>query len=102
MAGFGLVVRFTLKPGQETAFDELVSQTLIGIRSDEPGTHVYASHTVEGAPGVRLFYELYADRAAFDEHERQPHVQDFLAARGEHVESYTVDFLDLIAAKDTD
>jgi quinol monooxygenase YgiN len=102
MNGFGLVVRFKVKPGHEAAFDELVEQTLIGIRTAEPDTLVYASHTVEGAPGDRIFYELYRDRAAFEAHEAQPHVREFLATRADHLESFSVDFLDLLAAKGID
>jgi quinol monooxygenase YgiN len=85
-------VRFVLRPGHEQQFDDLVSATLTGIRG-EPGTLLYASHAVIGQPRVRLFYELYRDRAAFDAHEQQDHVRGFLAGREEHVESFTVDFV---------
>lgn len=91
--GFGLAVRFTLKPGHEEAFDRLASATLAGIRDEEPGTLVYACHTVEGRPELRVFYELYRDRAAFDVHEEQPHVRHFLAQRGQHLVGVEVDFL---------
>ncbi|MBO0810280.1 MAG: antibiotic biosynthesis monooxygenase [Actinobacteria bacterium] len=78
---FALVVRFTVRPGREEEFDDLVSRTAEGIREREPGTIVYACHRVDGAPRERIFYELYAGRAAFDEHETQPHTRHFLAAR---------------------
>jgi hypothetical protein len=29
----------------------------------------------------RIIYEIYRDRAAFDDHERQPHIQQFVADR---------------------
>jgi quinol monooxygenase YgiN len=99
MSGFGLVVRFLIKDGHEREFDQLVADTLTGIREREPETLVYASHAVDGAPGTRVFYELYRDRAAFEDHEAQDHVRHFLTAREEHVESFTVDFLELIDAK---
>ena len=38
---FALVVRFDLKPGRETEFDDLVADTLIGIDRGEPGTLMY-------------------------------------------------------------
>jgi quinol monooxygenase YgiN len=98
MSSFGLVVRFVLRPGHEQLFDELVASTLAGIHG-EPGTLIYASHSVEGEPRVRIFYELYADRAAFDVHEAEEHVRYFLGQREQHVESFTVDFLGLLAAK---
>ena len=99
MQGHGLVVRFVLRTGHEQAFDELVSKTLAGIRDQEPGTLIYVSHEVPDQPGVRVFYELYQDRDAFDVHELQPHVRHFLQARSEHVESYTVDFLNVVDGK---
>lgn len=97
---FGLSVRFTLKDEEAaTGFDSLVAEALPHIRQSEPGTLVYAVHTVEGKPLERIFYELYADRAAFDTHEEQPHVKRFLDARGAFLASVEVDFLHLAGAK---
>jgi len=96
---FGLVVRFRLKPGHGDAFDKLVSETLGEIEDREPGTLVYTSHGVNGAPDDRLFYELYEDRAAFQAHEAQPHVRRFLDERGQHIDDFEVDFLDVVATK---
>lgn len=96
---FGLVVKFTLKPGHEEAFDALVSATLPGIRDREPGTLIYACHQVPDSPRERVFYEMYRDRAAFEAHEDQPHVRNFLAERDQHLESLDVDFLTLSAGK---
>ena len=94
-APFALVVRFTVRPGAETDFDELVTQTTAAIREREPGTLVYACHQVTGAPQQRIFYELYRDRAAFDAHEEQPHVKHFLASREALLDSTEVDFMTL-------
>lgn len=92
---FALVVRFTVRPGSETAFDELVTSTTAAIRANEPGTLVYACHIVEGAPRDRIFYELYASKAAFEVHEEQGHTRHFLSAREPLLESTRVDFLAL-------
>lgn len=94
--GFGLVVRFHLKPGAAEGFDQLVAETVPEIAKNEPGTLTYTVHGVEGEPNQRIFYELYADRAAFDAHEEQPHTKRFLAARGEYLASYDVDFVEPI------
>ncbi|MFF3661695.1 putative quinol monooxygenase [Streptomyces olivochromogenes] len=99
MANFALFVRFTLREGMENAFDALVKETEAGIRAHEPGTLVYACHTVEGAPNERIFFEIYADRAAFDEHERQPHTLRFLSERTRYVEKTDVDWLEPYAGK---
>ncbi|MFI8083694.1 putative quinol monooxygenase [Kitasatospora sp. NPDC086009] len=98
--GFGLVVRFVARDAAAAhAFDELAGEALEGIRSEEPGTLVYVNHAVPEEPHVRVFYELYADREAFEAHERQPHVRRFLAERGQYLESFEVTFLDEIAGK---
>jgi quinol monooxygenase YgiN len=96
---FGLVVRHTLKPGSAAAFDELAADALQLIRAREPGTLVYAVHRVADEPQVRLFYELYRDRDAFNDHEAQPHTRHFLQEREQHLEGLEVTFLSLIAAK---
>jgi quinol monooxygenase YgiN len=82
---FGLVVRFDLKPDLADGFDRLVEETVRQIRESEPGTLAYLIHGVASAPASRVFYELYRDREAFDEHERQPHVKRFLAERGNYL-----------------
>jgi len=97
---FGLMVRFTCKDeASAEAFDRLVAETVEQIRRHEPGTIVYAVHRVDGRPLQRIFYELYADRAAFDAHERTEHTRRFLAARDELLASVEVDWLDLQTAK---
>lgn len=79
---FALVVRFDLVDASSAVrFDALVQQLLPGIAAHEPGTLVYTVHTVVDAPLSRVFYECYADRDAFAEHERQPHTTTFLRGR---------------------
>jgi quinol monooxygenase YgiN len=91
MSNFGLFVRFTLRSGAAEGFDALVRETAAAIQEKEPGTLVYACHEVEGAPDQRTFFELYADRAAFEEHERQPHTRRFLEERGQYIAKTEVD-----------
>lgn len=96
---FALVVRFTVREGQESTFDQLVADTARSIRTHEPGTLVYACHHVEGEPRQRIFYELYASKEAFDAHEAQEHTRNFLASREALLESTEVDFLNLETGK---
>jgi quinol monooxygenase YgiN len=96
---FALVVRFTVRHGHEADFDQLVAETAEGIRARESGTLVYACHTVDGAPSERIFYELYASRAAFGSHEDMPHTRRFLSKREALLESTQVDFLGLTGGK---
>lgn len=91
-----LIVTHVLEPGHEEAFDALVARTVAGIRDHEPGTLVYVSHTDDGDPLRRTFYELYTDRAAFEAHERHEHVRAFLDERPRHIRSVDVTFLDAV------
>jgi quinol monooxygenase YgiN len=96
--GFGLVVRFHLEPGAAEGFDQLVSETVPEIAKHEPGTLIYTVHQVDNEPDQRVFYELYADRIAFEAHEEQPHTRRFLAERAQYLSSYEVDFVAPIAS----
>lgn len=99
---FALVVRFTCKDEERAAgFDELVAETVEQIKAHEPGTLVYAVHKVEGQPLQRIFYELYADKAAFEAHESQEHTKRFLAARDTYLSATEVDWLTLETGKGT-
>lgn len=78
----GLVVRFDL-PDEESArrFDELTAEAVAQITASEPGTLLYLTHVIAGEPLARLFYEVYADDAAFQAHEEARHVIDFHARK---------------------
>jgi len=100
---FGLCVRFTCKDqASAEAYDRLVAETVEAIKANEPGTIVYASHTVEGQPLQRIFYELYRDRAAFEAHEASPHTLRYLEQRDQCLASTEVDWLTLQTGKGTD
>ncbi len=100
---FGLFVRFTCKDqASAEAYDRLVAETLEGIKANEPGTLVYASHTVEGQPLQRIFYELYRDKSAFEAHEASPHTRRYLEQRDQYLADTEVDWLTLQAGKGTD
>ncbi|RJK94914.1 putative quinol monooxygenase [Vallicoccus soli] len=73
-----LVVRFDLPDAASAArFDRLAEEVVAAVAAHEPGTLVYATHAVDGAPLSRVFYEVYADDAAFRAHEEAPHVVEF-------------------------
>lgn len=97
---YALRVRFTLRDeAAAAAFDGLLAPLVEGIRT-EPGTWIYNIWTPEDEPLVREFYELYADRAAFEAHEAQPHTRTFLSAREQHLSSFEVTYLGDEAADD--
>ncbi|WP_026425426.1 putative quinol monooxygenase [Actinokineospora inagensis] len=97
---WALVVRFELRDEQAAqGFDTLVAETLPQIIAGEPGTLVYAVHEVAGAPLSRVFYEVYADKAAFGVHEEQAHTKRFLAERVQYLTDFRVEFLTSLTGK---
>jgi quinol monooxygenase YgiN len=78
---FTLLVRFDL-PDDTAAqtFDDLASLAIPLIRANEPGTLTYVPYGVEGEPLARVFFEVYRDAEAHQEHERQAHTVEFLIA----------------------
>jgi quinol monooxygenase YgiN len=99
---FGLVVRFDLKDGSGEVFDALTSEAVAVIREAEPGTLVYACHAVEGDAEARVFYELYRDKEAFEEHEHQEHVRRFHEKKAQYLSGEPrVEFLSLQLGKGT-
>lgn len=67
MAEIAMIVRL---PAAEGKVDELLGAVgkLVAATEDEPGTVQYVSHTEEADPSAVWFYEVYADKAAFDAH----------------------------------
>jgi len=99
---FGLTVRFTCKDqASAQAYDRLVAETVEQIKAREPGTLVYAVHTVKDQPLQRIFYELYRDEAAFEAHGAAPHTRRYLAERDQYLAATEVDWLTLTAGKGT-
>jgi quinol monooxygenase YgiN len=91
---FALVVRFDCRDqAAVTRFDELTAAVVQQITEKEPGTLVYATHSVEGAPLARIFYEVYRDRDAFAAHEAADHVQQFHARKDPLLVGRRVEFL---------
>ncbi len=98
--GFGLVVRFSLSSEDAAAaFDELCERTMEGIKAHEPGTLAYVRHVPVDEPLTRVFYELYADRDAFEAHEAQQHTRRFLAEREQYLVGVEVTFLEAAGGK---
>ncbi|WP_062984429.1 putative quinol monooxygenase [Nocardia anaemiae] len=91
---YALVVKLYLHTAADAAaFDRLVADTVAAIAEHEPHTVLYVAHTVEGEPLSRVIYEVYRDRDAFEEHQRQPHLRNFLEQRNNYVASARVEFL---------
>jgi len=74
---YGQIAIYTLLESGAAEFDRLASTVLEQVRTTEPDTLVFVVHGVPSAPLQRILYQVYRDRAAYDEHQRQPYVTDF-------------------------
>jgi quinol monooxygenase YgiN len=98
---FGLIAIYTLVEGGGDDFDRLAEQTVEAVKRHEPDTLLFVVHTVPNAPLQRIFYEVYRDRMAYNDHRLQPEVEDFFAKHRPYVLATNVIELDLTYAKVT-
>ncbi|MEV5746341.1 antibiotic biosynthesis monooxygenase [Actinoallomurus sp. NPDC052308] len=96
---YGRITMYTLHDGHQDAFDRLAAEVTRAVIEREPGTLVYACHAVDNAPLQRIFYQLFRDAAAVENHTRQPHAQRFAGEVRNHVASTNVIELTTTAAK---
>jgi quinol monooxygenase YgiN len=74
---FGQIAIYTLVAERVGDFDRLAEQVVAKVKAGEPDTLVYILHAVPSAPLQRILYEVYRDRAAFEDHQRRPYVTRF-------------------------
>jgi quinol monooxygenase YgiN len=67
-----LVVRMTVREGEEERAAELIGR-LAAATQQEPGNVHYIAHRAVDDPSVFMFYEQYADKAAFEAHGASEH-----------------------------
>lgn len=82
---YGLIAIYTLADGTEEEFDALAERVVAEVRASEPDALVYAVHSVPNAPMQRIFYEVYRDHTAYEEHKRHHYIQRFDVERGPFV-----------------
>ncbi|MCW2886305.1 MAG: hypothetical protein QOE54_1364 [Streptosporangiaceae bacterium] len=82
---YGQITVFTLLDGRESAFDRLAREAVRTARDAEPDLVIYTCHEVVGGPTQRIFYQLFRDQAAFQDHQRQSYVLRFLSESRTHV-----------------
>jgi len=96
---FGQIAIYTLIEDMTDEFDRLTERVVIQVRAGEPSTLVYIVHGVPSAPMQRILYEVYRDRAAYEQHLRQPYVSQFEADRRPYVLATNIIELGLQHAK---
>jgi len=96
---YGLISIYTLAEGTTAEFDALAERVVAEVRANEPDALVYTVHSVPNAEMQRIFYEVYRDRMAYEDHKRQPHIQRFEADRSPYVLATNVIQLGMQQAK---
>ena len=76
-----VVARLRAAENKGDALAALLAEQAAVVRGAEPGCLVYRVHRSTGDPDIFLFYEMYADDAAFDVHRSAPHLADFRTRR---------------------
>jgi quinol monooxygenase YgiN len=98
---FGQIVIYSLVDERPGEFDRLTERLVSAIQANEPDTLVYIVHQVPTAPLQRILYEVYLDRAAFEDHLRQPYFLRYDGQRQPLVAAMNVIELGLQQAKVT-
>ncbi len=83
MSGFVVWVDFRLNPGARSAFRELVDENAKASVKSEPGCLRFDVLEPEGDVDRVLLYEVYADKAAFQNHTHTAHYARFAVSSAE-------------------
>ena len=76
-----VVARIRAAKGKGDALAALLAEQAAAVLAAEPGCLVYRPHRSRADPDLFLFYEMYADEAAFEVHRSAPHVAAFRERR---------------------
>jgi len=76
-----VIARVRAAVGKGDALAALLAEQAAVVRQAEPGCLVYRPHRSTTDPELFLFYEAYADDAAFDAHRKAPHLAAFRERR---------------------
>lgn len=69
-----------IKAGSEEAVAKATRIMTDKIRKNEPGNLIFEAHQGSIAPGTIIFYEVFKDQAAFENHKNAQHVKDWFKA----------------------
>src|SRR4030095_5709352 len=78
-----VVARLRSAKGKGDALAAFLVEQAAAVKRAEPGCLVYRAHRSANDPELFLFYEVYADRAAFDVHRKAPHLAKYRKRREE-------------------
>ena len=81
MSAVTVVATLRAAKGKADLLAALLTEQCAIIRKTEPGCLVYRVHRSTQDPDAFLFYEIYADDAAFDAHRASPHLAQYRKRR---------------------
>jgi quinol monooxygenase YgiN len=81
MPNVTVVATLRAAKGKADALAALLVEQAAVIRKTEPGCVVYRVHRSTSDPDAFLFYEIYADDAAFAAHRASPHLAQYRKQR---------------------
>jgi len=91
-----LTARFKIKDGKEDEVEKILTSIIKPTRS-EAGCIFFYLHRVKEDKGHFLFYECFANQAAFEKHAAKPYVRAFLDKADEYcAEPPDIKFLERI------
>lgn len=76
-----VVAKIRAASGKGDALAALLKEQAAAVRKAEPGCLAYRPHRSTKDPALFLFYEQYADDAAFEAHRKAPHLAAFRERR---------------------
>ncbi|MGH7823411.1 MAG: putative quinol monooxygenase [Candidatus Binatia bacterium] len=74
-----VVAKIKVKPGREADAEKAFRKEIDHVTREEPGTELYLMHRARKDPTTFLFYERYADGAAFDRHGKSAAMRELFA-----------------------
>ena len=71
-----LIAKIKAKQGSENELESAFRDMIKKVRAAEPGCLAYILHKSNQDPTMFVWYETYADQAAFDNHRRTDHMKE--------------------------
>src|SRR5262249_12901447 len=81
-----VIAKLKGKAGSESTFRQAADKMIAHVKANEPGTRTYILHRSTAEPPEVVFFEVYADKAAFAAHGGSEPMQEFFGAVGSLLE----------------
>ncbi|SUB23758.1 putative quinol monooxygenase [Avibacterium avium] len=80
------LVKVRVKPEYQSEFAQIVKNEMQIAMDKENGIWLMAAGTEKNTPNHWLFFEIYADAKAYEQHRQTPHFQEYLSKTAQMVE----------------